>query len=94
MLVKDTEKVWRGSFLLFSDEGPRGQGSVTHVYSVRSLLTRIQLAEVVYWNTWRKYVLSTQAEKIFDDKCLTEVVEFVKLLNDERKARLLAKSNK
>lgn len=48
----------------------------------------IKLGKIKYNNRWRKYCFYPIDETVFDDKCLTDIVNFIDKLNIERKNRV------
>lgn len=84
-----------GKYVYFTDEGVNERGQVARTYSVRNSTTKQHIADIVYKNTWRKYVLRTLDTLAldFDTKCLGDIIEFIDILMEERKARLAAQKS-
>lgn len=51
------------------------------------------LAYIEFKNTWRTYVVSFEENIVFDQKCLSELLAYVELLNLERKIKNSGESN-
>lgn len=88
MIEQLDKRTWVGKFLYFIDCGPINPGRITHTYDIHSKASRQTLCSVVYWNHWRKFVMQTMDAMVFDGRCLSEVVEFLALINGLREARL------
>jgi hypothetical protein len=87
-VIEQLDKIsWRGKYLGFIDEG-RPAGRITRTYLVKSTKTNEHMGNVVYWNHWRKYVYAPLPSTIYDETCITEINEFLALVNGERRARL------
>jgi hypothetical protein len=56
---------------------------VTVMYVVSS--GEVEVGRISWWSPWRRYVLHTQDEIIFDADCLKEVADFLTALMLKRK---------
>lgn len=71
------------SYLRFDYKGLSESGK-TKIYEVFSS-TGVHLGSIKWYSNWRRYVLFTNSNTLFDSNCLSEISTFLKSLMDERK---------
>ncbi len=61
----------------------------TNVYDVINISGKYVLGQIKWYSPWRKYCFfpSQDFKLIFDDKCLTFIIEFMKKITNEYKAK-------
>lgn len=78
-------------FLEFVDQG-KIPGRSTKFWWVKSANSGQLLGEIKYFVHWRKYIFQPGGVDpaigvIFDDKCLTEIAEFCRQVNQQKRLR-------
>lgn len=68
---------WDGEFLRFIDLGPIKIGAKTRLYQVRNIRNNSKLGSIKWFGAWRKYIFHPDAMTAYDERCLTEISEFI-----------------
>lgn len=63
----------------------------TKRFMIESVNGGCHLGYIRFYPQWRIYTFQPNANTIFDSKCLDQINDFVKLLNEERKQNLKMK---
>lgn len=56
----------------------------TNIYEVVSKSSGIRLATILWYGSWRQYVLEPEEFTIWNDGCLTDIVKFLKELKEKK----------
>lgn len=80
------EYITIGDYIVAFDETPENRKTkVFGLYSAKD--ERVNLGEVKYNTSWRKYCFYPIDETVFDSKCLFGIISFLDELNNERKKK-------
>ncbi|EFK36820.1 Uncharacterised protein [Chryseobacterium gleum] len=63
----------------------------TKRFMVESLNGGFNLGNIIFYPQWRTYTFQPNPNTIFDSKCLNEIINFLKSLNEDRKQNLKMK---
>ena len=69
-------------------------GRKTSLYDVKNKQTLEQLGTIYFYPAWRKFVFEPFADLIFDNSCLTDIIEFIKEVQAEWKENLKHESSR
>lgn len=61
----------------------------TNVYVVIANDRDILLGEIRWYASWRKYTFMPEPNTVYETKCLSDIIEFIDYLMNERKKRKL-----
>lgn len=76
------EVVINATWIFFVKTGDTGK---TYIYEVFSKEGGMILGEVKWFSNWRKYAFFPKANCLFEEKCLQDIIDFLKKLMLERK---------
>ena len=80
--IKRIDNEWAVSEnLMFKDDGPVYQGAKTRQFTVFSRTNRSLLARIKWLSKWRKYCLFTFDSVVFDNRCLSQIIDFMEETN-------------
>jgi hypothetical protein len=68
-------------------------GRKTKVFAVTAK-TGVHLGYVKWWGPWRRYAFFPDERTAFETQCLTDIVEFINKLMEERKHEKANSSNR
>lgn len=76
-----------GKYMIAYEEKEAGH-KLPHYILCNKDLSIIHLGKIRWYGRWKKFVWDTdelESDIIFDDKCLEDIMKFIKLLNDLHK---------